>query len=85
MQLKKKRKKKKVLTLEWLTVRLGLGEGELEFVEVGVLDNFSSSSFSGGVVANMPVPGLKNNKVMKQKLSLKFKKEKKKRERKLFK
>ena len=37
------------LTLEWFKLRLGLGEGELEFVEVGVLDNASMliSSFGG--------------------------------------
>lgn len=36
-------------SLEWFKLRLGLGEGELEFVEVGVLDNASMliSSFGG--------------------------------------
>lgn len=42
------------LTLEWFKLRLGLGEGELEFVEVGVLDNVSmlKSSFGGEDASN---------------------------------
>lgn len=47
-------KMKTKLTLEWFKLRLGLGEGELEFVEVGVLDNVSMlmSSFGGEDASN---------------------------------
>lgn len=36
-------------TLEWLRVRLGLGDGELEFVDVGVLESLSNSSGSSEI------------------------------------
>ena len=50
--------------MEWLAFKLGLGEGELEFVDVGVpmfmYLSWSGSSLSGGDDANTGPAALKN-------------------------
>lgn len=54
------------LTLEWFKLRLGLGEGELEFVEVGVLDNVSMlmSSFGGEDASNCAPTNIFNQNLL---------------------
>lgn len=52
-----------LLSLEWLFVRLGLGEGELELVDVGVPESLSVkwSSFGGDDASICPPTSSRSN------------------------